>query len=103
MQNTVVMMGNGSWPGWRPLPLVRLGQEDPPVATVTTPVPAQVVYPFIDSPVMSLMADVAGSVATGTLGHTFGKAKLHRWSVFFWVLSGMLGLKGAMDLARLQR
>ncbi len=89
-----------------PLPLASLGQEVPtPVATTTVPTapPAVPTYAFIDSPVMSLATDVAASVAAGTLGHTFGMAKAHRWSVFFWVISGMMGLKGAMDPARLQR
>lgn len=100
MRTTTVQLGAPMQPNWRPLPLYRMGQE----ATTTVPAPAaEPTQPFIDSPVMQLMTDVGASVASGMLGHAMGKAKMHRWSVFFWVLSGMTGLKAAIDLSRLQR
>lgn len=101
--------------GWSPVPLAvargpalgyrRLGQQPPTPAPAPAPAPAQAdrePVSFIDSPFANLVVDALGMTAAGIIGHTLGKAKMHRWSVFFWVLAGVMGVKGAIDLARMQ-
>lgn len=88
---------------WRPAQ-VRLapsiGQQtvSNPSGTMIVPVrPA-----FIDSPVVQFVTDLAASISTAMLGHSFGKAN-SRWSTVFWAASAVTGAKGLYDLSRLNR
>lgn len=84
-------------PRWTPAPVdtrvlnPRLGQASAPAAKQS----------FIDSPLASLISDVAAATSVGMLAYVFYKGK-SGWSNVFWGMSAVFAVKALVDLKRLQ-
>lgn len=57
---------------------------------------------FIDSPMVSFLTDMIAAVPAGIIAWEFQKAG-SKWSNFFWGITVAAGMKGMIDLSRIQQ
>ncbi|HXX94591.1 MAG TPA: hypothetical protein VEN81_13230 [Planctomycetota bacterium] len=69
----------------------RLGDNPVPTASLS----------FIDSPLASLITDVAAATSIGMLGYVFYKGQ-SMWSNVFFAASAIFAVKAIVDIKRLQ-